>query len=271
MGLTGDALAQTREAFDGVAATYGEANDRNPVITWMRARAMAWLLDGLPPDARVLDLGCGPGPDSMLLAARGCRVTALEWSTAMAEVARRTAAARGLADRVDVHTVGLHEVDAWPDGRWDAALSNLGPLNCVPDLDRVAAALFDRLTPDGRIVVSVIGRVCPWEWVVFGLRRDWARARVRWARGFVPVPLQGRTVWMRYLSPALTARTFRRAGFNVTRQRGLGLFAPPPYLEAFCGRHPRLTSALVRADDLAGGWPILRHAGDHFLLEARRP
>ena len=65
----------------------------------------------------------------------------------------------------------------------------------------------------------------------------------------MPVPLEGRTVWTRYYTPAGFARIFAAAGFTRASLRALGLFAPPPYLEAFAGRHPRLISALQRVED----------------------
>src|SRR5256885_2439698 len=43
----------------------------------------------VPPRSRILDLGCGPGTDAARFAAQGHRVTAIDWSPAMVEEARR--------------------------------------------------------------------------------------------------------------------------------------------------------------------------------------
>jgi SAM-dependent methyltransferase len=56
-----------------------------------------WLRVG--PGARVLDVGCGVGRWSVLLAARGASVTAIDHSATMIAEARQRATARGLADR----------------------------------------------------------------------------------------------------------------------------------------------------------------------------
>jgi len=270
VGLTQTALAETRLAFDGVAETYGAANDANPVIRMMRARTMDAVRRHAPPGARILDLGCGPGPDAVTLAGQGYHVTAVDWSARMAGKAAAAVRAQGLDDRARVHALGLHELDQLPEGHWQLAYSNLGPLNCVPDLEDTARGVARRLEPGGVCVVSVIGRTCPWEWVLYGLRGDWARVRVRFARGFVPVPLEGRTVWTQYLTPTECAEAFRLAGFEMVGLRALGLAVPPPYLDGFCRRHPRVLRALIAFDDVVGAWPVARHLGDHFLMELRR-
>src|ERR1700758_2860594 len=56
-----------------------------------------WL--NVAPGTRVLDVGCGVGRWSRLLAARGARVTGVDLSPTMIAEAERRAAASGLGDR----------------------------------------------------------------------------------------------------------------------------------------------------------------------------
>lgn len=268
--LTAQALAETRRAFDAVAPTYGALNDANPVIRLMRDRTLAAVRRHARPGGRVLDLGCGPGPDVIALAAEGFDVTAVDASPEMVSRANEAIRLNGLAHLARAHVMGIQETDRLPAGEWDVAYSNFGPLNCVPDLQAAAATIAARLRPGGALVLSVIGRTCPWEWLIYGLRGDWPRIEVRYHRGFVPVPLEGKAVWMQYVSPTECAQAFSAAGFQMVGLRALGLAVPPPYLESFCRRHPTLLRALTRVDDAVGRWPGLRHAGDHFLMELRR-
>ncbi len=61
-------------------------------------------------------------------------VTAIDWSPAMVEEAQSPGGAPRLEEQVDVHHLGIHELDRLPPGSFDAAYSNFGPLNCVPSL-----------------------------------------------------------------------------------------------------------------------------------------
>jgi SAM-dependent methyltransferase len=261
---------ETRRAFDSVAADYHRSNVENVVLRGMRERTIAALLRNIPPVARLLDLGCGPGTDAESLAASGHWVTAVDASPRMVDEARRRVRDAGLADRVAIHHAGLESLDALPLAGFDAAYSNFGPLNCVDDLQSVARAVGRRLRGGGLLVASIIGRVCPWEIALYASRRDLDRIRVRFSRGPVAVPLNGHLVATQYYTPGEFERPFRHAGFRRVSLRALGLLAPPPYLQAFAARHPGLVRALERADDAVGGWPVLRGAGDHFLIVLRR-
>jgi len=272
VGVVTRAPRETQHAFDGVAAAYHRSNEANGTLREMRARVRRTLAAFAPAGSHILDLGCGPGSDAAYLADKGHRVTAIDWSPAMVEEARRRVAEAGLVRRVDVLNIGIHEIDrlAPVDVLFDAAYSNFGPLNCVVDLPAAARLIAARLRPGGVLVASVIGRVCPWEIALYVARGNVSRAAIRFRRGLVPVPLAGRTVWTRYFAPREFEAIFAAAGMTRVSLRGLGLFVPPPYLHAFADRHPALVARLQRAEDRCGGWPVLRGWGDHFLVVLRK-
>ena len=272
MGVVSRALADTQDAFDRVADGYDRSNSENPILCAMRARLRRTVAAVAPAGGRLLDLGCGPGSDAAAFAAQGYRVTAVDWSSAMVEQARRRAREAEVGRHMDVQHLGIHELDRLEAGGapFDAAYSNFGPLNCVVDLQAAARRIADRLRPGGVLVASVIGRVCPWEIALYVARGDRARAAIRFRRGLVAVPLDGGTVWMRYLSPHEFEPAFVAAGLTRVSLRALGLFVPPPYLQAFADRHPALIDGLQRVEDRCGGWPVLRGWGDDFLVVMRK-
>jgi SAM-dependent methyltransferase len=265
------ALAETREAFDAVAGGYDRSNRDNRLLCAMRERVQRTIAAHVPPGSHLLDLGCGPGTDAAAMAIAGFRVTAIDWSPAMVDRAQQRVREAGVAERVDVHHLGIHEVDRLDAADLvDAAYSNFGPLNCVADLSAAATRIAARIKPGGLLIASVIGRVCPWEMALYASRGDLSRALIRFRRDLVPVPLDGRTVWTRYLTPREFEVPFIAAGMTRVSVRALGLLTPPPYLQAFAGRHPSLIDRLQRAEDGCGGWPVLRAWGDHFLIVMRK-
>lgn len=270
MELTLRALVDTSRAFDRVAPTYGRDNSTNPIICAMRDRTLARVTASVHPGSTLLDLGCGPGLDAVRLARLGYLISAVDSSRGMVQHARERIAREGLTARVQLRTLGIHQLEQLEDERFDGAFSNFGPLNCVPDLGAAALTLASRLRPGGAFVASVIGRVCPWEIARYAVTGDWRRIAMRFARDFVPVPLEGRTVWTRYYLPSEFIAVFRQAGFRLRSLEALGLCMPPPYLQGVHHRHPGLMRGLERLERRVAGWPGLRHCGDHFLVSMVR-
>ena len=183
-------LTATRAAFDSVAADYDGPRGNNELIQRMREEVWRLLDRTFHPGSHLLDLGCGTGLDAVRMARAGHRVTATDWSPCMVERTHERAAHEGMSDRVHSCAIGAHELERFAGTqRFDGAYSNFGALNCVPELERMATECARLLRPGARLVFSVIGRICPWEMVHYLRRGQWARVRVRFARGFVRVSM----------------------------------------------------------------------------------
>jgi SAM-dependent methyltransferase len=265
-----DQLRQTQDAFDSVAPDYDGPRGNNALIQEMRAEMWRWLDASFPAASRLIDLGCGTGLDAIRMAQRGHFITATDWSPQMVKRTRERAERQGVSAQVQSIAVGGQDLALLDGaGSYDGIYSDLGPLNCIPDLAEVSRQCARLLRPDGRLVFTVVGRICPWEVLNYLLQGKWARAAVRFAHGVVPVPMNRHTIWTRYYGPREFYRAFR-GEFTLEQHRGLCLFAPPPYLSWVRERFPRWYRLLWRLDRHLAGWPLLRGMGDHFLIVMQR-
>ncbi len=114
----------------------------------------------LPPGARVLDIGGGPGRYAIWLAARG-RVTLADLSPELLDIARDRIAEAGVGALVeDIIEADARDLSRWPDGAFDTALS-LGPFYHLPDpsgRERAASELVRVLKPGGLAFVALMPR-----------------------------------------------------------------------------------------------------------------
>src|SRR6185369_14323726 len=103
----------------------------------------------------------------------GYSVLALDWSPEMVRRTYQRAQSLELTDRISVQNIGVQELDRLVGQKFDVIYSNLGAINCAPDLDSLAEQCDRHLIHDGTLIFSVIGRHCPWEFMHYAARGRW--------------------------------------------------------------------------------------------------
>jgi SAM-dependent methyltransferase len=138
----------------GLAAvcSYGMPEFYNRMIHYCQHLALRPWLD-IEPGTRVLDVGCGVGRWSSLLAARGGSVTGMDLSPTMIAEALRRASAMGVGDRCRFLVQDLAQLDA---GETFDLIVGVTVLQHILDPQALRAAvqrMSDHLAPGGRMVL----------------------------------------------------------------------------------------------------------------------
>lgn len=144
--------------WDALAASFDDESDHGLRDAEVRRAWAARLASWLPaPPGDVLDLGCGTGSLSLLAAEQGHRVTGVDLSPAMVELARTK-----LAGRDAVFLTGDAAAPPVGEQRFDAVLVR-HVLWTLPDPGRALRHWRQLLRPGGRLVLveGVWGSVSP--------------------------------------------------------------------------------------------------------------
>jgi trans-aconitate 2-methyltransferase len=178
------------------ARTYDESSE--PQQSW--ASEVVARLEGIAPDATVLDVGCGTGrvTEALLALVPRGRVLALDASVDMVELARGRLGDRAQVWCQDVLDLELEEpVDA---------IVSTATLHWVTDHDRLWARLARALRPGGVLEVQCGGKG----------NIDRVREVIEAvARAVAPEPV-GWSPWV-FAGPQETERRLRAAGFTNIR------------------------------------------------------
>jgi malonyl-CoA O-methyltransferase len=137
----------TRDGYDLWASSYDD--ESNPLIALEEPEADKALGDVAGLD--VLDVGTGTGRHALRLAARGARVTAIDFSDQMLAKAR----AKPGAARVRFENHDVTRRLPYADASFDRVLSAL-VLEHVPEVAAFFRELGRVTRPDGRIVVTAM-------------------------------------------------------------------------------------------------------------------
>jgi ubiquinone/menaquinone biosynthesis C-methylase UbiE len=141
-----DGQAVTND-YDGFAAAYA-AETESSLLNGYYARPAVLDLAGDVAGRRILDVGCGAGPLLESLRDRGAKVTGVEPSIKMLELARKR-----LGEGVPLQQGGLGgEPLPFPDASFDDAIACL-VLHYLQDWTAPLAELRRVLVPGGRLIV----------------------------------------------------------------------------------------------------------------------
>ena len=151
------------EAFSRTAEKYDAFADDHPHLTRMRNRVYAHLERFVPPGAHILELNAGTGIDAVQLAKMGYRVHATDIAPGMLSRLQDKVGHLKLDGRVTIQECSFTELSRIKAGPFDAVFSNLGGLNCIPDLSPVIRDLPSIIRPGGIVTWVLMPPVCLWE------------------------------------------------------------------------------------------------------------
>ncbi len=263
----GSPLPVIAEAFSLTAEKYDRFGEDHPNLTRMRQKVYAHAIRYLRPGAHILELNSGSGTDAVYLAQHGFRVHATDIAPGMLERLKEKVDRFQLTDRVSVQECSFLSLDQVKAGPFDAVFSDLGGLNCVPDLRPVAQSLTALLRPGGIAISVLMPPICLWE-LGTALTGNVRFAFRRLARGGTPAHLEGKYFKVYYFTPRQAIGYFGPK-FTPLALEGLSVFAPPAEIKELPKRHPRLYSALCWLDDRLAQHRPFRGWGDFFIATLR--
>jgi len=255
------------EAFSRTAAHYDAFADHHPNLTRTRNKVYTHLARHLPPAARILEINAGTGTDASELARSGFSVHATDIADGMLARAEQKALDPALGGRMTVQKCSFTTLNQAAGGPYDALFSNLGGLNCIPDLSPVIRQIPAVLKPGGVVTWVLMPPVCLWELAEI-FRGHPRLAFRRLARQGTLTHLEALYFNVYYFSPGKVQEWFGPR-FEFLALEGLSVITPTAESKNLAIRHPRFYRLLAWLDDRLAPLPLWNSLGDFFILSMR--
>jgi len=260
-------FATIAEAFSLTAEKYDAFAADHPHLARLRGKVYSHLQRFLPVGSRILELNAGTGTDAAYLAQHGYTVHATDIAPSMLALAQEKVVRLGLGDRLTLQECSFTDLGAAQGAPFDAVFSDLGGLNCIPDLRPVIDSLPKVLKPGGLVTWVLMPPVCLWELgLVFTGQPKLAFRRL--ARGGTRAHLEGKYFSVYYFTPR-QVRSWFGSEYRTLALEGLSVITPTAESKKLARRHPHLYSMLSWLDDRLSPHAPWRGWGDFYIISFR--
>ncbi len=265
--MTDSSFPTIAEAFSRTAEKYDQFGEDHPHLTRMREKVYAHLTRFAPPGARILELNAGTGVDAVELARRGFHIHATDIAPGMLHRLREKVERLGLADRITAQECSFTELERVQGGPFDVVFSDLGGLNCLPELTPVIRTLPKVLRSGGVVTWVLMPPICLWELATIFTGQVCLALR-RLSPYGTRAHLEGLYFKVYYATPKQVIAAFGEA-YSLLAVEGLSVITPTAESKNFAKRFPRLYQALSRLDDRLASKPPWWGWGDFFIVSLR--
>jgi SAM-dependent methyltransferase len=158
----GETVLRTLDSVRDPAELWRVVEGDRPSLAYFRRRKIetSLALGGFIPGSTILEVGCGTGDYTFLLARMGFKMIGVDLSPRSIESAREKAAILGLSD-VSFIVADAEVLAEIPERLVDGAVS-FSTLRYVPNLESALRAIWRVLKPGGAAVLDFPNRFCPW-------------------------------------------------------------------------------------------------------------
>jgi len=260
--------AKVSEAFSRQSTCFDEADNQNPILQWMRFRVREHVLGIWKPRERILEMNAGTGLDAIFFAEKDFYIHATDNSPGMLTVLNKKIIEMHLENRITTQRCSFLEIGKVNSGKFDHIFSNFGGLNCTDKLEDVIKGFTPLLKPGGTVTLVIMPPVCPWE-LLHLFKGNLKLAFRRLKKNGAPSHLEGINFTTWYYSSAGVTKMFG-GNYAVFSVKGLGIVVPPPFLEHFPIKHPKIFKRLTVIENGISDKTPFRSWADHFIISAKK-
>lgn len=262
--MTADKNKDLIQFHDNIAEGYDDILSNNAFSEILRSIFQKRLLNNLPSESKILDLGCGTGEDALFLASKGFIVTGIDISEKMISIAKSKTLKKNMKENIIFFCCDMVQFIEKDTGNYDGIISNFNAVNYVKDMDSFAKSVSGLLNANGKIIFTVLNKICCSEilysFITLRFSRAWCALFNR--KKYILTELN--------LYFPCSFRKYFEKYFTIKKITGVGIIIPPHNL---VGLYKRLSFAipfLLKCEKLIVSLFPFYFLSDHYIIEMQK-
>ena len=254
----------TSKAFGRQSVVFDKIYTENLLSEYMRKKFRQELLKYLEYDAKILELNCGTLLDTVYFASLGYTILATDNSEGMLKQIAQKVADMDLQHKIKIRQCDFEHLEQLQPERFNHIYSNFSGLNCTENLDKVLLQMKPLLLPKGKISMVIMPKICPWE-IAMLLKGKFKTAFRRMNANGTTAHIEGVHFKTWYYNPSYVLKTMKQ-DYNLLSLKGISITVPPPFIEYFGERYPKLFSFLERIDSRIENHYPFNRCCDQYMI-----
>lgn len=256
-------------AFSRQSPIFDDIYETNDITLWMRSRVRDEVMKYINIGDKMLELNAGTGIDACYFSSKGIEVLATDNANGMIAKLEEKIRDRNI-DNLKVKKCSFNNLEYLKDKKFNYIFSNFSGLNCTNDLRKVLTDINDLLVPGGHFSLVIMPKFCPWEMAMF-FKGKFKFAFRRFKKDGARAHLEGVYFQCYYYNPSYVLNHMKQYDFKLCSLKGLAIVMPPPYIEHFKTKHPKLFNFLAKLENkIWDKWPF-NTWGDHYIITMQKP
>jgi ubiquinone/menaquinone biosynthesis C-methylase UbiE len=266
----GDLLQESNvsEAFSRQSFVFDNIYESNTTTLWMRQKVRNEILGQLKPGNRILELNCGTGIDTIFFARQGYKILATDNAEGMLNQLKEKVQSDALGNLVTTKKCSFNNINELNEGEFDYIFSNFGGLNCTDRLDKVLKDIDGLLKPGGYFTFVIMPVICPWELIML-FKGYFKTAFRRFNKKGTNAHLEGVYFKCYYYNPRYIINNVE-TGYVLCSLKGLASLVPPPFIEHFQEKHPKLFARLEKMENKLWERAPFNRWCDHYIITMQK-
>lgn len=279
------------QAFTRQSAVFDQQDANNKLTLHLRSIYRSEIQAQASPGARILELNCGTGIDSLYFAAKGYQVLSTDNAPGMLQALQAKIRSSSFQANIramrcsfeNLATLGKPENPIKPNNPdnpdnsdnpdnfarppFDHIISNFGGLNCTGNLAMVLDQFQGLLKDQGKITLVIMPKYAPWEWLM--LLKGKGRTAFRRLAKHPTAHIEGVRFKVHYYNPAFIIRHLKK-NFRVLTLRGIYFAVPPEFYKGFVERYPNCYRLLQKVEKSLGAYFPFNRCCDHYMITLQK-